>query len=111
MQVEFVDRYTDDPRGRPTEFNACRHCEAMGCYPGATIEADFIMCLSCGGTGRVSVWRNLSARLPRWLWKGLRFMWHTNTARDMHPQEWSRWRILRVTFGCAFLVDLGLWQP
>lgn len=113
MQVEFVDRYTGDPRGRPTAFNGCHRCEAMGCTPGADIDADFIPCASCGGTGRVGVWRNLPARLPRWLWQGARFIWDTNAGhnRGCRAPWHTRRQHLALTFKCAYLADLGLWRP
>lgn len=122
MQVEFVDRYTGDPRGRPTAFNACHECEAMGWditkEPQAGAEPDedgyyWTHCKDCGGSGRVSVWRNLPRRLPRWLWKGLRFIWDTNVGynRACRAPWHTRRQHFALTFKCAYLVDLGLWKP
>jgi hypothetical protein len=118
MQVEFVDRYTGDPRGRPTEFNACRECEAMGCYPTQTAQFDeepdedgwwWVHCQACDGTGRVPLWRGL-LRVPRWLWKGIPFIW--NTRRFNPPPEGvSMAANMWMAFKCAYMVDMGLWSP
>lgn len=110
MQVEFTDRYGGN---LPSWLTACLECEAMGCYPTGTGEDDpFVTCEHCGGTAKVPWWRTI-ARLPRWVWKGLRFVWDTNTGgnRGCRAPWHSRWQHFRLTLCCAFLADLGLWRP
>lgn len=122
QNIEFVDRYTGDPRGRPTAFNACRGgCEAMGCHPTKTPQSGeepdedgfwWVTCAACEGSGRVPLWRGL-LRVPGWLWKGVRFIYDTNVGynRACRAPWHTRRQHLALTFKCAYLVDLGLWQP
>lgn len=120
QNIEFVDRYTDDPRGRPTTFNACRGgCEAMGFYPTQTPQPGeepdedgwwWVTCAACQGSGRVPLWRGL-LRVPGWLWKGAKFVWDVRMFNYPPPDGVTMAANMWMAFKCAFMVDLGLWHP
>lgn len=77
---------------------------------GGERQADgwyFLPCEGCGGSGRVSRLRTL-LRIPRWLWKGLRFTFVHAPAASSHMPYWSA---VWLGFKCAYLVDLKLWKP
>lgn len=77
---------------------------------GGERQADgwyFIPCHRCKGSGRAN-WLRTLARIPRWLWKGLRFTFIHAPAASSHMTYWSAaW----LGFKCAYLVDLKLWKP
>src|SRR3954462_11520895 len=104
MAIEFTDRYGGHP---PSWLRGCHDCEAMGVIPewrgpvdgeGCMVldpddERDhweFERCACCGGSGRVSAWRT-ALRVPRWLWRGLCFVWDMGVLRNKQyrPQEWT----------------------
>jgi len=67
----------------------------------------FVPCPHCDGTARVS-WLRTIARIPRWLWKGIRFTLIEAPRASPHiSYRASAW----LGFKCAFLVDLELWKP
>ena len=115
--IEFTDRYGGNP---PSWLRACLACEAMGCTPQARedfattdewLDAPFVTCAHCAGTARVPWWRS-ALRLPRWLFRGLRFLWHTNvTSPEMHPRHWTRLDRLRMTLWATYGADLGVRMP
>ncbi len=65
----------------------------------------FVRCPDCNGTGRVRWWVTV-ARLPRWVWRGVDFMFNspTVTGKRTAADVW-------LAFKCTFLADLGLWRP
>lgn len=65
-----------------------------------------IQCPQCQGSGRVS-WLRTICRAPRWLWRGIPFIWNTRHFNS----DVSLWANCWVAFKCAYLVDLGLWHP
>jgi hypothetical protein len=114
--IVFTDRYG----GRsPSVLTSCHECEAMGCYPSndptewpADAEVDdlgyvFVVCPECDGTARVT-WLKAIARIPGWLWSGIKFIWST---RDFAGPGESLLKRLFISFKCAYLADLGLWSP
>lgn len=108
MEIEFTDRYGGQP---PSWLTACHECEAMGCHPSGTGDNDpFVTCEACQGTARVPMWRAL-ARVPRWVVKGLRFVWDVRKFNYPPPEGVSMLANMWMAFKCAFLVDLGLWRP
>jgi hypothetical protein len=128
MSVEFTNRYG----GRPPSWLLSCHgpCEAMGFYPvraddhqltavetsqiahriaEGRVEDDgwyFLRCPACRGTGRVS-WLVTVGRVPRWTWRGLRFMWDCRRS-EWHPPQWGIARRVWTLFKVAFLCDLGV---
>ena len=64
----------------------------------------FVKCAGCDGSGRVS-WFVTVARVPRWLWKGVRFYrWAMKPASS--PDGWT-WRMrFRNYLNAAFLEDI-----
>lgn len=110
-EVIFTDRYG----GRmPSGLTACYRCDAMGCYPqrsGDTgdIDADwtFVECPECHGTAKVG-WLTTARRIPGWVVKGVRF---TFTAPRQFDPDMPRMKAWSLGFKCAFLADLGLWNP
>ena len=110
LNVEFTDRYGGYP---PSWLRTCHgDCEAMGWVP-IQLQADaehpdgwrFMPCRACGGTGRVS-WLVSLGRVPRWLWKGIRFMRWALPA-EANPPEWGFLKRLRVALWCTYGADLG----
>ena len=124
-QIEFTDRYGGNA---PSWLRGCHgDCEAMGVVPmnGAELsDIDrtvlehargksedgwyFVECPSCHGTGLCS-WLTTVARLPRWLWRGVRTCWNLGPRSEVwtgHPFGYIRraW----VAFKVAFLCDLGM---
>jgi len=66
----------------------------------------FLMCPDCKGTGRCS-WFTTLSRIPRWLWRGVCFMWYNGPSSPQwsgHPSSWAQ-RVW-LNFQCAFLADL-----
>ena len=64
----------------------------------------FVKCPDCDGTGRVP-WFVSVARVPRWLWKGVRFYgWAMNP--DVSPPDWTWWMRFKNATNAAFLADL-----
>lgn len=122
--IEFTDRYGGR---RPNWLTACHDCDAMGCYPewrGAVsddgkmmIDAqshedawEFVICETCNGTA-VGPWYQPIARLPHWLWNGMKFTLRLTLNKDMGLPTWSAWKRFKTGVQCAFLGDLGLWKP
>lgn len=67
----------------------------------------FLLCPKCGGTGRVP-WLVTLARIPRWLWRGVRNMWEFRPSSAIwtgHHTSW--WRRAWLGFKVSFLCDLG----
>jgi hypothetical protein len=89
----------DDPRWLAAwdEAHAKEHSEACDGW-------HFVKCSSCGGSGRVS-WIVSVARIPRWLWKGVRFYgWAMDPL--VSPDGWT-WRQRFANYlNAAFLADL-----
>lgn len=66
----------------------------------------FIECPKCKGTGRAS-WLRTIARIPRWLVKGVKFIWDTRNFQG----EAGLWANLKTSFYCAFVLDVRrLWR-
>lgn len=113
MQIEFTDRYGGNP---PSWLRGCHGpCEAMGYYPdmkeGVPIDdVEFVACPDCHGTGRVN-WLATVARIPRWLWRGVRIVWEFNTNPDLKAPWMTPFGYVALTLKIAFLADLGLWKP
>jgi hypothetical protein len=120
--IEFTDRYDGNP---PAWLTSCHECEAMGCSPepcpataglwgcprpGEHREPGFdgwhfMLCASCRGTARVP-WYVAVARIPRWIWKGLRFFDHMARPRYRAPHMTQGQHLLLV-FNCAFTYELA----
>lgn len=112
--IEFTDRYG----GRhPSWLRACFRCDAMGCYPEHVNpnaehfddQWEFVTCPDCHGTAKAS-WFTTAARIPRWLARGVPFVWRNGIRREFNP-EGGRWKSLKIAVGCAYGVDLGVWKP
>lgn len=128
IQIEYTDRYG----GRtPSHLRGCfGQCEAMGVYPVSSTDPElttaerqriherilvegpaadgwyFITCPECNGTGRVS-WLRTIARVPRWLWRGVKLLWQHRPSASVwqgHPASW--WARVRINIDCAFVLDL-----
>lgn len=123
-QIEFTDRYG----GRaPAWIRGCHgDREAMGFYPtkdqsewpagtrALGIPEDdgtpddgwrFVKCASCSGTGHVS-WLVSVARIPRWIWRGLKFGKQA-MRRDFSPPEFTVWDRFKLWMWCSFGADIG----
>ncbi len=123
MNVEFTDRYG----GRaPAWIRGCHgQCKAMGFYPtkdrsqwpegtrppGAPEEDGtpddgwrFVTCRKCNGTGHVSWFRSI-ARIPLWIWKGIRFARVALDAK-VNPPEWTFRKRFACWLWCSFGSDL-----
>lgn len=111
MNVEFTDRYGGHV---PSWLRGCHGpCEALGWHPSRdSREADgwaFVPCQACQGTGRVN-WLVTVSRVPRWVWKGLRFIPFAMRP-DVSPPEWSAWKRFTVAIWAAWGADLeALWR-
>lgn len=115
--IEFTDRYG----GRtPSWLRACFQCEAMGTHPTQTPTNDtavpddmdgwwFQQCDKCGGSARCS-WIVTAGRVPRWLVRGIPFVYRYGIRREFYP-EGGRWKSLKIAVGSAYGADLGLWKP
>ncbi len=66
----------------------------------------FLPCPRCNGSARVS-WLRTIARIPRWLLRGIPFIWNVRRFNG----EVGVWANCWMAFKCAYLVDLGLWKP
>ena len=121
--IEFTDRYGGSP---PSWLRGCHgDCEAMGYVPVSRNNIElheewkrahaqpheeqcdgwhFVLCPDCKGTGRVS-WAISVARIPRWLWKGARFIWTANRYPGKAPWQ-SRWQHYRTLLWAAYGADL-----
>lgn len=86
----FVHRETIDQQERTADFDG---------YV-------FLPCPRCHGSARVS-WLRTIARIPRWLWRGIPFIWQTRRFNG----EAGVWANCWMAFKCAYLADLGLWRP
>lgn len=100
-EYEFTDRYQGTGRAYPHGLTVCiGQCEGMGCYPVLDTDRDntlhelqeisrirsergpeadgyyFIRCDECNGTGKCSKLETVR-RIPRWIRKGIRFLWDT----------------------------------
>jgi hypothetical protein len=122
MQIEFTDRYGGNC---PAWIRGCHGpCEAMGFYPTqdrskwpagtrpvGTPEEDgtpddgwrFVECPDCGGSGHVSWFRSIF-RIPRWLWRSLRFIIRVARDSEFDPRQTFRQR-LRLGIYAGFWCD------
>lgn len=113
IQIEFTDRYGGNP---PSWLRGCFTCQATGYYPIQLPFSkepdgwDFVPCLSCNGTGRVS-WIATILRIPRWIWKGLSFAREAGLNWEMKAPWMTKWEHFVLCLKCAFLADLGVWKP
>jgi hypothetical protein len=123
MDIEFTDRYGGNP---PAWIRGCHgDCDSMGFYPTqdqsewptdarqfGTPEEDgtpddgwrFVKCRECNGTGRVS-WLVSVARIPRWIWKGIRFAQQA-MGKDQVPPEYTFADRLKLWLWCSYGADL-----
>lgn len=99
MNVEFTDRYGGNP---PSALTICRgQCEGTGWIPA---EPNWLKCAECRGTGKCSTWRAI-AGVPRWVWRGLKFI-RFAMQRNVNPPHWTFRKRLRVALWCSFGADL-----
>src|SRR3974390_1585556 len=99
-EIEFTDRYGCR---LPSSLRICRgDCEGLGWHPDDDYDKPFVRCLTCQGTGRVSVLMTIG-RIPGWLVKPWRegFIRFGLTAQH-HPPDWTVWKRLRVTLWCCY---------
>lgn len=65
----------------------------------------FVECPSCGGTGRVG-WATTIRRIPRWLWRGVKFYGFA-MGPSISPEGWSWRRRFRNYVYAAYGADLA----
>lgn len=105
----FVPIESSDDEPEESEQYALLWNEAHFAEPHDCDGWHFVRCPSCAGTGRVS-WLRTSARIPRWIIKGARFLpfaLDATTYPTNSPKPWTFHRRLWLGVKCAWLYDLG----